>query len=169
MTSAASSQAPPSTRHTNDDRLAFVYAEAIRGLAHQERVVESLNTRAGNLIFATAFVSSLLGSRALADGLGVWDWIATLLLLAVAALVALILWPYYNYTFRFDPEELLRLYVDGDPDATMGAIHRTLALRIKKDMVDNWGTIQRIRIALQWSLVFLIAEILAWLLSIAGI
>ncbi len=44
----------------------------------------------------------------------------------VAALVALILWPYYNYTFRFDPEELLRLYVDGDPDATMGAIHRTL-------------------------------------------
>ncbi|CAH2404743.1 hypothetical protein MES4922_370016 [Mesorhizobium ventifaucium] len=48
-----------------DPRLAFVYAEAVRGLQHQQNVVESLNTRAGNLIFATAFVSSLLGGRAL--------------------------------------------------------------------------------------------------------
>ena len=61
----------------SDPRLAFVYAEAVRGLLHQQNVVESLNTRAGNLIFATAFVSSLLGGRALLDGLGCgtgWRW-----------------------------------------------------------------------------------------------
>jgi hypothetical protein len=152
-----------------NDRLAFVYQEAVRGIGHQERVVESLNTRAGNLIFAAAFVSSLLGGRAIADGFSVWDWIATVLLLAIGAIVAFILWPYSNYTFRFDPEDLLRQYADGDPDMTMAAMHRTLALRIKNDMAANWRTIQRIRVALQCALILLVLEILAWLLSIAGL
>jgi hypothetical protein len=31
----------------------FIYQEAIRGLVHQQNVVEGLNTRAGNLIFAS--------------------------------------------------------------------------------------------------------------------
>jgi hypothetical protein len=152
-----------------NQRVALVYQEAVRGIAHQERVVESLNTRAGNLIFAAAFVSSLLGGRAIADGLSLWDWIATLLLLAIGAIVAFILWPYSNYTFRFDPEDLLRQYIDGDPDTTMAAMHRTLALRIKNDMGANWRTIQRIRVALQWALILLVLEIFAWLLSIAGL
>jgi hypothetical protein len=150
-----------------NDRLALVYQEAVRGIAHQERVVESLNTRAGNLIFAATFVSSLLGGRAIADGLSLWDWIATLLLLAIGAIVAFILWPYSSYTFRFDPEDLLRQYIDGDPDTTMAAMHRTLALRIKNDMGANWRTIQRIRVALQWALMLLVLEFFAWLLSIA--
>jgi hypothetical protein len=152
-----------------NDRLALIYQEAVRGIGHQERVVESLNTRAGNLIFAAAFVSSLLGGRAIADGLGVWDWIATLLLLAIGAIVAFILWPYSNYTFRFDPEDLVRQYIDGDSDTTMAVMHRALALRIKNDMGANWRTIQRIRVALQWALVLLVLETHAWLLSIAGL
>lgn len=59
-----------------DAQLAFICQEAVRGLVHQQNVVESLNTRAGNLIFATAFATSLLGTRALQNGLGLWDWIA---------------------------------------------------------------------------------------------
>jgi hypothetical protein len=157
-----------SARGDDDRRLELVYREAIRGLGHQERVVESLNTRAGNLIFAAAFASSLLGGRALADGLGVWDWIAMLLLLAIGALVAFMLWPYYHFTFRFDPEDLLRRYVDSRPDASLPTIHRELALRIKHDMTSNWRTIQRIRVALQAALVLLVLEILAWLMSIVG-
>ena len=158
----------PTERHVNEDRLAFVYAEAIRGLAHQERVVESLNTRAGNLIFATAFVSSLLGSRALADGLGVWDWLATFLLLAGRC------------ARGAHSLALLQLHVSLRSRGAVASVRRRrsrrddgrdsphAALRIKNDMVDNWRTIQRIRIALQWALVFLIVEIFAWLLSIAG-
>jgi len=88
----------------DDARLAFVYKEAVRGLVHQQSVVEALNTRAGNLIFATAFATSLLGTRALADGLGLWDWVAVVLLFLVGALIVFMLWPYYDYTFRFDPE-----------------------------------------------------------------
>jgi hypothetical protein len=40
------------------------------------------------------------------------------------------------------------------------------ALRIKADMANNWRIIQRIRVTLQLSLIVLLLEILAWLVSI---
>lgn len=153
----------------DDPRLAFVYQEAVRGLVHQQNIVDSLNNRAGNLIFATAFLTSLLGTPALADGIGFWDWMALGLLFLIGILTVFMLWPYYNYTFRFDPEELLDRYVDGEGAASIGGMHRTLARRIKADMLANWRIIQPIRVALQMSLVLLLLEIAAWLLSIGGI
>jgi hypothetical protein len=149
-----------------DPRLAFVYQEAVRGLNHQQGVVESLNARAGNLIFTAAFATSLLGARALADGLGIVDWVAVALLFAVGTAVAFMLWPYYNFTFRFDPQDLLDEFIDSDSPASMSAMHRALALRIKRDMASNWRVIQRIRIALQIGLICLLLEIAAWLLAI---
>jgi len=157
---------PPDERA---ERLAFVYQEAVRGREHQERVVEALNVRAGNLIFTTAFATSLLGTRALADGLGTWDWVALLLLLPLGGVIAFILWPYYNYTFRLDPEDLLEQFVDREVPATTPEMHRALALRIKADMIRNWKIIQPTRLALQVALVLLLIEIFAWLLSIAAI
>jgi hypothetical protein len=150
-----------------DERLELVYQEAVRGLTHQQGVVESMNGRAGSLIFATSFAASLLGGNALADGVAGWDWLAMALLLAIGGLIAFLLWPYHNYRFRFDPQELLDRYVD--TGATMAAIHRELAVRIKHDLASNWRVIQRLRIALQLSLVLLLFEILAWLLAIARV
>lgn len=161
----AGGQAPGESQG-EDLRLAFIYDEAVRGLTHQQGVVESLNARAGNLTFAAAFVTSLLGARALSDGLGVWDWVAVALLFAVGGLVAFMLWPYQGYTFRFDPEELLDQFVDGQTPAPMSAMHRALAIRIKRDMVSNWRVIQRIRVALQLALVCLLFETLAWLIAV---
>ncbi|TJW03782.1 MAG: hypothetical protein E5W82_32135 [Mesorhizobium sp.] len=120
-------------------------------------------------MFATAFASSLLGSRALADGVGPWDWLALALLFLIGLLVVFMLWPYYNYTFRFDPEQLLQDFVDQDPPATMDGMHRALVLRIKSDMAGNWRIIQRLRIALQLALFLLSLGILAWLFAIARV
>jgi hypothetical protein len=152
----------------DDPRLQFIYQEAVRGLNHQQNLVENMNARAGSLIFATAFASSLLGSRALSDGLGTWDWIAAALLFSIGGLIVFMLWPYHRYTFRFDPEELLRQYVDGDRPVTLSAMHRALALRIKADMAGNWQIIRRLRVALQVGLLFLLMDILAWFLAIAS-
>jgi len=167
-TSTHSAGSDVSVSADDDKRLAFVYQEAVRGLQHQQYVVESLNTRGGNLIFATAFATSLLGTRALSDGVGFLDWIAVCLLFLVGALIVFMLWPYYNFTFRFDPEQLLKSFVDRDEPATMSEMHRALALRIKTDMANNWRIIQRIRVALQLSLIVLLLEILAWLVSIGA-
>lgn len=154
---------------TNDACLALIYQEAVRGLVQQQQLVESFNTRAGNLIFATAFATSLLGGQALSDGLGMWDWIGVALLLSIGALLCFMLWPYYNYTFRFDPEELIKRYVDGPESASLATMHRQLALTIKTDMANNWRIIGRIRLALQIALVLLLLEIVVWVLAIGKV
>ena len=153
----------------NNSRLAFIYQEAVRGLNHQQDVVENMNTRAGSLITATAFANSLLGGSALSNGLGLWDWIAMALLFIIGGLTVFMLWPYHQYTFRFDPEELLHQYVDSDKPATISTMQRALALRINADMASNWRIIQRLRVALQIALFMLMLDILAWLFAIADV
>jgi hypothetical protein len=156
------------TNDEDDPRLAFVYQEALRGLLQQEAAVESLHNRAGTLIFAASFASSLLGSKALADGIGVWDWIAISLLFGIGVLTVFMLWPYYNFSFRFDAEELLHDYVD-ERVATMAEMHRALSVRMERDRRRNGRIVHRMREALQVALVLLLVEILAWLFSIAQI
>ena len=151
----------------DDSRSAFVYQEALRGLLQQQAAVESLHGRAATLIFAASFVSSLLGARALEDGVGAWDWTALGLLVAIGGLAVLMLWPYYNLTFRFDPEELLARYVDVPNPTPMAEMHRELALRIKADWVQNGRIVRRLREAMQVALILLLAEIIVWLVSIA--
>jgi hypothetical protein len=159
---------PRASTDEDDARSAFVYQEALRGLLQQQAAVESLHARAATLIFAASFASSLLGARALADGVGAWDWIALALLLAIGALAVFLLWPYYNFSFRFDPEDLLARYVDVAEPLPMAALHRELALRIKSDWQQNGRIVRRLREALQIALILLLLEILAWLVSIAA-
>jgi hypothetical protein len=152
----------------DDPRAAFAYQEALRGLTQQETLVGDLHLSAGTLIFATSFASSLLGSRALADGLQAWDWTGVGLLFAIGALAVVMLWPYYDFWSRFDVEELLNQYLDVEAPVTMTEMHRALALRLKDYQQHNRRIIRRIREAFQLSLVLLLFEILAWLFSIAG-
>jgi hypothetical protein len=150
-------------------RSAFVYQEALRGLLQQQGAIQSLQARAATLIFAASFASSLLGSQALGNGLGGWDWTALGLLFAIGALAVFLLWPYYNLTFRFDPEDLLGRYVDVAEPPPMAAIHRELALRVKADWARNGRIVRRMREALQLALVLLLVEIAAWLFSIGDV
>jgi hypothetical protein len=159
---------PSRANSAEDPRLAFVYQESLRGLLQQQAAVESMHNRAGTLIFAASFASSLLGSRALADGLGAWDWLAVGLLLAIGLLTAVLLWPYYNLSFRFDAQDLLDRFIDNADPASMNDMHRVLALQIKEDWQRNGRIVRRLREAFQISLVLLVAEILAWMFSIAA-
>jgi len=151
---------------TEDPRLELIYQEALRGLVQQRDAVESLHNRAGILIFAASFAGSLLGGRALSDGLGAWDWVGAALLAGIGVLTVLMLWPYYNLNFRLDPEELLERYVD--KDTSMPTMHRELTLAIKKDWQRNGPVVRRLREVFQLALIFLVVDILAWLISIAG-
>jgi hypothetical protein len=151
----------------DDPRVALVYEEARRGLEQQREAVESLHNRAGILIFAASFAGSLLGGRALADGLGAWDWAGAALLAGIGLLTVLMLWPYYNLSFRFDPQDMLDRYIDRD-QLSMTELHRALALRVKADWQANGRVVHRLRQVFQLALVLLLLDILAWLVSIAG-
>lgn len=151
----------------SDPRLAFVYAEAVRGLTQQQSLVDGMNARAGSLVFAAAFTNSLLGNRALSDGLGVFEWIAITTLFAIGGLVVFMVWPFAQYKFRFSPEMLLGQYVDGEPQMSLSAMQRALALRIEADMRDNWAIFERLRRTLQIALVLLLLNIAAWMFAIA--
>lgn len=153
---------------TEDPRVAFVYQEALRGLVGQQGAVESLHNRAATLVFAASFAGSLLGSRALSDGVGAWDWTAIILLLLIGALTVVLLWPYYELSFRFDPEDLLTRYVDADEPMSMTEMQRALALRIKADFARNGRIVKRLRETFQVALVLLLGEIMAWMFSIAA-
>jgi hypothetical protein len=48
-------------------------------------------------------------------------------------------------------------------------MHRELALRIKADWQQNGRIVRRLREALQLSLILLLLEIVAWLVSIAKV
>jgi hypothetical protein len=110
----------------------------------------------------------LLGSNALADGVSGWDWVALALLLSIGVLAVIMLWPYYAFSFRFDPELLLRDYVDREPPASIGEMYRELAVRAEHDRRANGPLVRRIRVAFEIALVLLLFEILAWLLSIGS-
>ena len=167
MSREASGERPDQSVVANS-QLEFVYREALRGLTQQQAVVESLLNRAGILIFALSFANSLLGARALADGLSPWDWVAIGSLVGVGGLAVVMLWPYYNYWFRFEPRDLIDRYVDRQPQASMAEMHRELALRIEADMDRNGRLLLRMRIACQIALVLLLVNLIMWLLSIAA-
>jgi hypothetical protein len=152
-----------------DPRLALIYQESLRGLLQQQSAVESLRNRAGTLIFAASFASSLLGSKALADGVDPWDWVAIVMLFGIGALTVVLLWPYYAMTFRFDPQLMLDRYIDDDNPATMTQMHRELALQIESDRQANGRVVRRMRETFEVALVLLLLNILAWLISIATI
>jgi hypothetical protein len=151
-----------------DPRLAFIYQESLRGLLQQQSAVESLRNRAGTLIFAASFASSLLGSKALADGVDPWDWLAIVMLFGIGALTVVLLWPYYAMTFRTDPELMLERYIDAGNPATMAQMHRDLALQVEADRQANGPVVRRMRETFEVALVLLLLNILAWLVSIAS-
>jgi hypothetical protein len=168
-TSGAPERAKDTRVMAEDPRLAFIYGEALRSLQVQLGFLESLHARGGTLIFAVSFASSLLGGQALKDGLGVWDWLALTLLALIGLLAVVILWPDYSIHFRFDVEELFMRYTDGPQPITMSEIHRALALELKTYMEINGRVIRRTRVTLRLAFILLLLEIIAWLLSIAGL
>src|SRR3954469_23462523 len=152
-----------------DAQVEFIYRESLRGLLQQQAAVESLHNRAGTLVFAASFASSLLGAKALADGLNVLDWLAVALLASIGVLTVVMLWPYYNLSFRFDAADLLRDYVDTETPADMNQMYRELALRIRDDWHANGRVVAKMREAFQIALILLMLNLLAWLASIAGL
>jgi hypothetical protein len=157
----------PSGPAGGDARMALIFELALRGLTQQQALVENLNNRVGIVVFATTFASSLLGAQALSNGVDGFDWVALIVFFAIGVLVVLLLWPYQSYRFRFDPNDLLQRYIDAERSISLSDMHRDLAVEAERHRSENWKNIQRLLFGLQATLILLIVEIAAWLISIA--
>jgi hypothetical protein len=149
----------------DDARSLLIHEEALRTAEAQGGLVESLRLRTDALIVAAAFVGSLLGGQALADGLEVWDVVGLALLLGIGVAAAVVVWPYPSLN-ALSARQPARDLLDADPDMTLPEVRRQLAAGLHDDAAGVAPTLRRMSIGFRVALVCLLLEIAAWLLAV---
>lgn len=146
----------------------LAYEEAKRALDAQESVVNELRTRSGILIAAAAITTSFFGGRALADGdVGTSGWIAIGCFAIVGASVLAVLWPRTDWSFTVNAQRFIGTYVESDEGPLpLPAIHRDLALHMSASYVVNARQLRLLTIAFRIGAIFLVGEVVAWVVGI---
>jgi endonuclease/exonuclease/phosphatase (EEP) superfamily protein YafD len=144
----------------------LAYTEAVRGLQEQSGVLESLQSRAGTLLAGASLVTSFFGERALEHRLDFWSGIATAAFVMASLLIIGMLWPRHRWAFVLSARALLSAAAS-EPDASVVFAHREAALQLE-DMFDkNQGILRGLFRLFQFSSVFLIVEVVAWIVELA--
>jgi hypothetical protein len=148
----------------------LAYEEAKRALDAQESVVNELRTRSGILIAAAAISTSFFGGRALADGsVGSVGWVAIVCFGVVGATVLAVLWPRTDWSFTVNAQRFIGTYVESEEGPLpLPAIHRDLALHMSASYVANARQLRVLTVAFRIGAVFLVGEVIAWVVGIVG-
>lgn len=146
----------------------LAYAEGVRAIEQQARMVDELRSRTGVLLTGASIVASFLGAKAL-NGSGINLVIALALAafaLGLAAAVA-ILWP-REWRWAMQPRILLEDWAD-EPSrrADTTALRRFLAEKLD----DNWAANQakldcQLRL-FELAIVALAAQVAFWIVELA--
>jgi hypothetical protein len=143
------------------------YDEAVRALAEQQALIESLRARAGLLLSAAAIATSFLGSQALTRvRLGPLGWIGLACFFAATATALAILWP-RELILTADPEAVIRIYVEAGEPTSIGTLYRDLSLHFRRGLEENRLTLDRLSTLLQIGSALLAIEILLWVATLA--
>lgn len=143
------------------------YEEAVRGLAEQQRVVESFRTRAGLLFSAATITASFLGARALRGGsANLASWLALLCFVAVAIASLAILWP-RRWEGAASPRDVIETYIESAEPTSIANLHRDLSLHMYSSYLENREGIQQFAALLQISSGLLTLEVVLWIAAIA--
>jgi hypothetical protein len=152
----------------------IAYEASIRAIDDQAGVLESLRSRAGTLLAATALVTSFLGGQAIADArenvpdvqIEVWSVTAAAIgLFIVLALLTLAVRLPYRMRFSLSASSMIEIVDsrrDVDPVTTQEA-HREVALRHEAMYDFNAIQIRRLLWAFRLAIVCLVAEVALWI------
>lgn len=167
MTTSAATASNPRSPGDSIEKLA--YDEAVRGIDVQRDSVDNLRTRAGTLLAAAALVTSFLGGQALRDPIepGVWAVVAlaAFVLVAAGAIVVSLPW---KFDWFFDPNELVRDYVDDDAQMSTPEVLRDLALHHATARERNECRINIMQWVFRAAAFLLGVEVVAWLNALPG-
>lgn len=147
---------------------AFVYEESVRALTQQAAVVDNIRTRTGTLIAATSLVTALLAGPTLSLRGVTPGSMGAIVLFFISALLALwVLWPTRGWTFSFDAKEVVT-HLDERPK-DLARLHRQLARLNGKYYAANDAKVDALFGRFKWSVLFLVAEIGAWITALFGL
>lgn len=143
------------------------YDEAVRALAEQQEVIESLRGRAGLLFSAAAVTTSFLGAQALRGGdLNLASWSALLCFVAVATASLAALWP-RKWELTANPRDLIEAYIESPEAGPIEDLHRDLALYMHHAYLDNRRGLNQLAVVLQVASGLLTLEVVLWIVAIA--
>lgn len=146
----------------------LAYAESVRALEHQARVLDDLRSRTGILLAGASIVASFLGAEALkgsdGDALG---GLGLLAFLGVLALSFRILWPRREWRFALGAKVLLEDWADTTRPGSPMAMQRFLAETIERNWDSNERELNRMFVLFQFTAGALGAEVLLWTLKLA--
>lgn len=147
----------------------LAYDEAVRALAQQQASLDNLRTRAGIVLSAAAVATSLLGGEALAGGgLGSASWVGIAAFIALGGCVLRILLPQRDWEFTSIPRRIIGTYVEVDQPLSVPEMHRDLALHMEDSYENNGRRIDRLVWFFRVAAFLLTAEVVAWILDLAG-
>jgi hypothetical protein len=152
---------------SKDALYAVAYEEAVRGLAEQQRVVESFRTRAGLLFSAAAVTASFLSTSALRGGsTNSASWLALFCFVGVATASLAILWP-RRWESAANPRDVIDTYIESAEPAPLANLHRDLSLHMYSSYLANREGVQQFAALLQVSSGLLTLEVVLWIAAIA--
>jgi hypothetical protein len=86
----------------------------------------------------------------------------------VAATVLAVLWPWRDWEFSASPEDLIATYVETETPASLGEIHRDLALHRSVSYTSNARLLGKLFWAFRVGLVLVAVEVGAWVVALGG-
>lgn len=151
----------------HDPSYKLAFDEGGRALDAQERAVNELRSRAGVLIGAAAITTSFFGSKAATGGhLSSAGWGAVTAFALVATAVLVVLWPWRDWEFSASPEDLIATYVETESPATLGEMHRDLALHRSTSYTSNARLLGKLFWAFRVGLILVAFEVGAWIVAL---
>jgi len=152
----------------NDALYEIAYDEAVRALAEQRGIIDSLRARAGLLFSAAAVTTSFLGAQALGGGVSnVSSWLALTCFLAVAATSLAVLWP-RKWEATANAREVIQTYVESVDPIPVVRLYRDLSLHMHHSYLNNREGLDQLVLYLQAASGLLTLEVVLWIVAIAA-
>lgn len=143
------------------------YDEAVRALAEQRATIDGIRTRAGLLFSAAAITTSFLGAQALrGSNPDLFSWLALAGFVGVAAALFAILWP-RKWEVAVNPREVIGTYIESAVPAPIAELHRDLSFHVHRSYLENRKGLRKLVVLFQIATVFLVIEVVLWIIAIA--
>jgi hypothetical protein len=150
----------------------LAYEASIRAIEAQATLVESLRSRAGTMLAATALVTSFFGGQALVRGGEPLHYLsytsgALASFIAASALTLTMLLP-FTLRFSLSAADILG-FADSQPreeQLTSAEVLREVALQYESTHDSNARQIRILEACFRVAIVFLVAEVAFWLVAL---